>query len=216
MVLDKKIVTTFVITSFVLAGTALASYATPHTDVKLETTAVISTEKTAVTVTTAIPHTILPPVQIYATPTVESPEKILADAILRILGFTVSETEITAYKSRNLGYGEITLAYNLASASGQSVDRILEMRFAEKMGWGKIAKVLGVKLHDNVDHSVYILREAKFTQDADTLVIQLGNSDRDDEDENEHKNQHESKSADPDDHHNKQGHDDKGKHKGNK
>lgn len=215
MILDKKIVTSFVITSFVLAGTALASYATPHTDIKVETAAVVTTEKNSVTVTSTIPSNILPPVRSYTT-TVKSPEKILADTILRILGIPVSETEITTYKNRNLGYGEITLAYNLASASGQSVDKILEMRFGEKMGWGKIAKVLGVKLHDNVDHSVYILREAKFTQDADTLVIHLGNSDRDDEDENEHKNQHESKSADQDDHHNKQNHDDKNKHKGNK
>ena len=38
-------------------------------------------------------------------------------------------------------YSKVT---NLSKASGKSVDEILKMRLEQKMGWGKIAKELGV------------------------------------------------------------------------
>ncbi|MEM5769986.1 MAG: hypothetical protein AAGU32_17130, partial [Bacillota bacterium] len=97
----------------------------------------------------------------------------LASAISRALGLEVGGDEISALKARNMGYGEITLAYNLAQASGKSVNEILEMRYEQKMGWGNIAKTLGVKLHDKADNSAVILREVKLDNDADNFLASL-------------------------------------------
>lgn len=188
MALDKKITTVFIITSIVITGTALAAILTTNTTTKtllFGDNPVISTTTTTTTVSDAKPvHT-----EVTVTATKEAD---LAAVILRILGIQINIEEITTFKSRNMGYGEITLAYNLAHASGKSVHEILNMRYDQKMGWGKIAKVLGVKLHDAADNSVIILREAQLNDDADNFKISI-QIDLDDEEKNHRPNHDEEK-----------------------
>lgn len=176
MAMDKKITTIFIITSVVAAGTALAGVLTTNTTTKtlfFGGKPVLAESSTTTTLGNALVEQV-----------VVREARSLADSLLRILGLEVSIDEITNFKSRNIGNGEITLAYNLAHASGRSVHEILDMRFEQKMGWGKIAKTLGVKLHDAEDRSELILRESQLNDDADKIRIflkdDLDEEDRDD------------------------------------
>lgn len=186
MALDKKITTVFIITSVVVAGTALAAVLTTNTTTKtlfFGGTPVLAESSTTTTLTnantaTAVGNAIVDHV-------IAREAESLAAALLRILGLEVSIDEITSFKSRNIGNGELTLAYNLAHASGRSVYEILDMRFEQKMGWGKIAKTLGVKLHDAEDRSVLILHESQLDDDADKIKIFLKDDlDEEDKDNN--------------------------------
>lgn len=168
MALDKKITTVFIITSVVIAGTALAAVMTTNTTTKsllfggyplFSATTSTTTVGGADTVKTEV--------------AVTAKDIDLASVIKRMLGLEVSAEEVSTLKARNMGNGEITLAYNLAHASGKSVQEILDMRYEQKMGWGKIANTLGVKLHDAEDRSVTILREVQLNEDADKLKIDI-------------------------------------------
>jgi len=197
---DKKMVTVVAIITVAIAGTAFASWRVTSTTETISfgsspaLTVATTTEKTTSSANAA-PRTVA-----IAT---ESPDAALANLIFRILGIPVSVQEVTTLKTRNLGYGEITLAYNLAHSSGRPVNEILAMRFDQKMGWGKIAKQLGVKLHGSADRSVQILRDANLDKDADDFMaiirLDLGDEDRDDKnpkaaDEDQWKDEHHDKS----------------------
>ena len=184
--MKNKITTVFIITSIVFAGTALATVLTTNPTTKnllLGSKAAVSTTTAPKTANASALNTVL-----------EATEHAiaydLASAISRALGLEVGGDEISALKARNMGYGEITLAYNLAQASGKSVNEILEMRYEQKMGWGNIAKTLGVKLHDKADKSAVILREVRLDNDADNFLASL-RIDLDAEDnDNAHGNHH--------------------------
>lgn len=220
MKLDKKLVTTFAVATFAIGGTALASFTTTWTSQSISLGGITAT-KTEVSTTSNTPVPVAPAVQVVpvATPVAvtvvaDSPEAILAGVILRELGIEVSVTQITTYRGYNMGNGEIALAYNLAYASGRSVDDIVAMRFHQKMGWGKIAKVLGVKLNGAADRSVYILREANLPSDANNLFVSI-KVDLDDE-EREEKAKHIDKGDDArehsDSHHKDKNKDEKNDH----
>jgi len=99
----------------------------------------------------------------------------LADSIFRVLDIPATSYEIGDLNTtRHLGKGEIALAYSLAKSSGYPVSRIVQMRHDQKMGWGKIAKTLGVKLRGAADKSDNILRDGKFDKDADELKVKIG------------------------------------------
>jgi len=216
--MNKKIVTVFALTSFAIAGTALASYTSIVTkeSISFGTSPAITATKTTTATTSITPLSSDNAAAKSETIITASPEATLANVIFKILGIPVTVNEITTLKTYNMGYGEITLAYNLANASGKPVSEILDMRFQQKMGWGKIAKVLGVKLHGAADKSVYILREANLSSDADTFVISI-QTDLDDEDKAEEKNKANDKDNDHKEKHynNGQNHNDKDEQHGN-
>jgi len=149
--------TIFIITFVVIAGTAAASFwsTTTTKTIQFGSSPALSTTTT----TTALSNSKAENTGITVVRT--SSDDNLVSALLRILGLQVDVDEITTFRGRNMGYGEITLAYNLAHASGKSVHQILDMRYEEKMGWGKIANTLGVKLHDKADNAQLILRDAQ-------------------------------------------------------
>jgi hypothetical protein len=161
--LDKKVTTAFVITAIAFVGTGYAALRTTTTTESIQFGNIFT--KTTTT-TTADNHSNKPAITVST-----SQEADLAAVILRISGISVRVEEITTLKARNMGNGEIVLAYNLAQSSGKSVEEILYMRHERKMGWGNIAKVLGVKLHGSVDKSVSILRESKLDTDADNFLL---------------------------------------------
>lgn len=204
MSVDKKMVTAFLLATVIVTGTALASLRTTVTteSVSIGTNPTIAAS-TVTTTTTATTHEVS---HVDTTMSMTSQDAALANLIFRILGIPVSVHEITTYQTRyHLGNGEITLAYNLAAASGKSVDEILMMRFERKMGWGKIAKVLGVKLHGAVDNSVVILQQASLHKDVDDLrfsvridledndtkdKVKNSDQDRDDDNKKDHGKNH--------------------------
>jgi len=211
--LDKKMLTIFIITFVVIAGTAAASFwsTTTTKTIQFGSSPALSTTTT----TTALSNSKAENTGITVVRT--SSDDNLVSALLRILGLQVDVDEITTFRGRNMGYGEITLAYNLAHASGKSVHQILDMRYEEKMGWGKIANTLGVKLHDKADNAQLILRDAQLNDDADKFKIDI-QVDLDDEDkEDKHFNNTENNSHKPehnDDH--KNPHQNQGKPHGKK
>lgn len=189
MIVDKKIVTAFILTTAIVAGTALASFRTTTTTESV--TIGSSPALTVSTTTTDVVHDKGPGGN--GTVIVNSSDADLASIILRVLGIPVSVQEITTYRTRNMGYGEITLAYNLAQASGRPVADIMRMRYDDKMGWGRIAKVLGVKLHDASNNSVVMLREINLNNEITIFnnIIQV-----DLDDENNDKDEHQVKKPD--------------------
>lgn len=80
------------------------------------------------------------------------------------IGITLVELRTIAL-AHHLGNGEVILAYNLARDSGRPVGDILRMRSERGMGWGRIAKTLGVRLHDESEATAVILRESRHDDD---------------------------------------------------
>lgn len=87
--------------------------------------------------------------------------------------------EVRHWRGRDMGYGEIALAYGLAAESGWPVSDIMFMRQDEKMGWGKIAHRLGVNLSDAVHRASYALENAHMNDESSRIIIIL-DSDNDD------------------------------------
>ena len=177
MKLDKKVIAIGVLTTFVAAGTAFAAIRTSTT-----TESITIGSRPAVTISSTTTETVSASSKDKTVTVIsQSPETVLANVIFRILGIPVTVQEVTVLKTRSLGNGEVALVYSLAQSSGRSVSDILDMRFERKMGWGRIAKELGVKLKGASDQSVVILQEAQLYKDADDFNISI-RVDLDDED----------------------------------
>ena len=58
--------------------------------------------------------------------------------------YTLTEAELKSLNDSKLPDQQQTMAASLARASGKPIDDVLKMRTTDKMGWGKIAKALGV------------------------------------------------------------------------
>jgi hypothetical protein len=58
--------------------------------------------------------------------------------------YGLTDQQLTGMKGQGLKGPEIAKAAELSKASGKSLDEVLKMRTEQKMGWGKIAKELGV------------------------------------------------------------------------
>jgi hypothetical protein len=106
------------------------------------------------------------------------------------IGITLVEFRTIA-ATHHLGNGEIILAYNLARDSGRPVGDILRMRSERGMGWGRIAKTLGVRLHDGSEQTAVILRESHADDDyaAFQAVIRIDLDGDDDRDQHHDKSQ---------------------------
>lgn len=195
MKFDKKLITVFAITTLVAAGTAFASLRTITTtteSINLGSNPSIS----ATTTTTTYDSKSSKPVV-----TVTTTESNFALILGRLLGITIAEERIVLLRNNNLGYGDIAFAYNLAHASGRSVDDILDMRYHQKMGWGKIAKTLGVKMNGSVDNTIYVLHEARLDNEANDFKVNIQIDLDDNLDEPKDKAKEKSQQNDEDDKH---------------
>jgi hypothetical protein len=56
----------------------------------------------------------------------------------------LTDEQIQTMKSKGLTYPQMAMVSSLSEKSGKSIDDVLKMRTEDKMGWGKIAKELGV------------------------------------------------------------------------
>lgn len=79
----------------------------------------------------------------------------LAGALAKTYNTTVTAQDIAGLHTSGAGYGEISKAYGFAALSGKTVSDILGLK--QTMGWGEIAKSLGVKVSD-------VIRSEKATE----------------------------------------------------
>ena len=58
--------------------------------------------------------------------------------------YKLTDEQIQTMKNQGLNYPQMAMTSMLAEKSGKSIDDVMKMRTEDKMGWGKIAKELGV------------------------------------------------------------------------
>ena len=58
--------------------------------------------------------------------------------------YSLTDAEVKSLNDSKISQPQQAMASKLARSSGKTVDEILKMRVTDKMGWGKIAKTLGV------------------------------------------------------------------------
>lgn len=105
---------------------------------------------------------------------------------------SLSFCDVTRHREKNFGYGEMAIAQGLSSISGRSLSHIVHMRTEHKMGWGKIAKELGVKVSDAVHRSSSVLDRVGLSGEAARIRIDIDLSDDDkgkDRDKEDHSDQ---------------------------
>lgn len=98
-------------------------------------------------------------------PNISSPETaqqnaVFASRISKAYNIGVTETDVAGLRSANYGYGEIGLAYELSVLTGKPISEITALR-AQKLGWGVIAKNLGVHLSKAVDKAATVIADTK-------------------------------------------------------
>jgi hypothetical protein len=92
-------------------------------------------------------------------------------------------SEVVELREKNIEYGDISMAYALAAESGSPVRKILDMRYEDKMGWGKIARQLGVKVSDAVHRASSVLNKSGLEQEGNRIK---GYVDEKDDDKDAH------------------------------
>ena len=93
----------------------------------------------------------------------------LAQTISKAYGITVTPQDIVDLRVNNsLGYGEIGIMYGMVNASGKTVADILAMR-GQDLGWGAIAKSLGLKMSDLMSRNSSVLKAAKLEKEAKVI-----------------------------------------------
>ena len=118
---------------------------------------------------------------------------------------SLSVCDVVAHREKNFGYGEMAIAQGLSSISGQSLSHILHLRNDEKMGWGKIAKELGVKVSDAVHRSSSVLDRIGLSGEAVRIRIEIGQDDHDTGHDNGPGKNPDKKTDNADPHHDKPG-----------
>ena len=118
---------------------------------------------------------------------------------------SLSVCDVVAHREKNFGYGEMAIAQGLSSISGQSLSHILHLRHDEKMGWGKIAKELGVKVSDAVHRSSSVLDRIGLSGEAVRIRIEIGQDDHDNGHDNGPGKNPDKKTDNADPHHDKPG-----------
>ncbi len=96
--------------------------------------------------------------------------------------------DVTGNREKGFGYGEMSIAQGLSSISGTPLSRVMQMKTEQKMGWGKIAKQLGVKVSDAVHRSTSVLERVGLSGEAARIRVNVDLSDDDDNDDKNDKN----------------------------
>jgi hypothetical protein len=96
--------------------------------------------------------------------------------------------DVTSNREKGFGYGEMSIAHGLSSISGTPLSRVMQMRTEQKMGWGKIAKQLGVKVSDAVHRSASVLERVGLSGEAARIRVNIDLPDNDDSDDKNDKN----------------------------
>ena len=149
MMLFKLLVASMLLTGVVASDvTAVTIGPTALNDVAAIAQVGISADETITPTVSITPtETLTPTATVTTTATVTATTTIteenkVAKAIAK--EFNVSDDKILKLHMEGWGFGEIVRLYEIAKASGKSVDEIMEMRKHE--GWGQIEHDLNVKI----------------------------------------------------------------------
>ena len=96
--------------------------------------------------------------------------------------------DVTNNREKGFGYREMSIAQGLSSISGTPLSHVMHMRTEQKMGWGKIAKQLGVKVSDAVHRSTSVLERVGLSGEAARIRVNIDLPDDDDSDDKNDKN----------------------------
>lgn len=58
--------------------------------------------------------------------------------------YNLTDEQLKALRDKGMNDSQITIAAQLAQSSNKPIDDVVKMRLEQKMGWGKIAKELGL------------------------------------------------------------------------
>ena len=99
--------------------------------------------------------------------------------------YNLTDAELKSLSDSKLPDSQLTKVAQLSKSSGKSIDDVLKMRIDEKMGWGRIAKKLGVHPGE-LGHAESEMKKDRKDHDGD---------DKDDNDHKDHseKSEHGSK-----------------------
>ena len=92
----------------------------------------------------------------------------LANSIAKILGFSVDSDKVTALREKHYSYGDIAMVYSISHISRKASWDILAMRDS-KMGWGQIAKQLGVSVGQGLNGVEKIMKEMRMPEETEKL-----------------------------------------------
>jgi hypothetical protein len=121
------------------------------------------------------------------TTTVTDKDNQLAAAISKEFNTIVTGQNVKDLRVSEIGYGSITIAYAIATASGKSINDITAMR-QQSLGWGEIAHQFGLKFSDLINKSSEALKTAKIDKEAKELKDQANQaSNKDNKDNNNNK-----------------------------
>ena len=95
----------------------------------------------------------------------------------------LSICDVTNNREKGFGYGEMSIAQGLSTISGTSLSHVMQMRTEQKMGWGKIAKQLGVKVSDAVHRSASVLEKVGLSGEAARIRVDIDLHDDDNKDD---------------------------------
>ncbi len=94
--------------------------------------------------------------------------------------YSLTQAEIDAMSAKKIAHPQMAMVSELALRSGKTRDEVIAMRVDQKMGWGKIAKTLGVppgtlgqavsSLHKEVRSAKVEKREEKMAKREEKLA----------------------------------------------
>lgn len=87
--------------------------------------------------------------------------------------YSLTDSDIQAMKDKGMGYPQMAIVSGLAAKSGKTRDEIIAMRKDQKMGWGKIAKTLGIapkEIGQSVANTRRAVRDDKMEKREDKMA----------------------------------------------
>jgi len=91
--------------------------------------------------------------------------------------FNLTDEQIKTMQSQGMNFPQMAITAGLAQKSGKTIDEVTKMRTEGKMGWGAIAKELGVapkEIGQSVREMRHSIRDARHAERAERREEKLG------------------------------------------
>lgn len=91
--------------------------------------------------------------------------------------FNLTDEQIKTMQSQGMNYPQMAITASLAQKSGKTIDEVTKMRTEGKMGWGAIAKELGVppkEIGQSVREMRHSIRDARHAERAERRQERMG------------------------------------------
>lgn len=112
--------------------------------------------------------------------------------------YSLTDTDIQAMRDKGINYPQMAIVSSLAAKSGKTRDEIIAMRKDQKMGWGKIAKTLGIapkEIGQSVANTRRTVREEKMEKREEKMNKRADKMEKRDERRAEREAKREAKKA---------------------